>query len=179
MDPHLLRLQAEISATLSGLAPEELNHRAPGKWSTAEVLEHLYLTYTGTAKGFERVASAGKSLATTSTWRQRGAALMVVGFGYLPAGRQSPALARPRGLPAETVVADICAKIAEMDASIALCEQKLGKRGKVLDHPILGPLTARQWRKFHLVHGRHHIKQIQRMKKSALKSAHPLTQRGI
>jgi hypothetical protein len=34
-----------------------------------------------------------------------------------------------------------------------------------MDHPFLGPLTASQWRKFHLVHGRHHARQIrERMK---------------
>jgi len=25
---------------------------------------------------------------------------------------------------------------------------------------VLGPLTASQWRKFHWIHGRHHVKQI-------------------
>jgi hypothetical protein len=34
---------------------------------------------------------------------------------------------------------------------------------------ILGPLTIRQWRKFHLIHGRHHIKQIR-----AIRAAHHL-----
>jgi hypothetical protein len=33
-----------------------------------------------------------------------------------------------------------------------------------LDHPILGPFSIAQWRKFHLVHGLHHVKQIQRLK---------------
>jgi hypothetical protein len=35
-----------------------------------------------------------------------------------------------------------------------------------LDHPILGPLTGGQWRKFHLVHGLHHVKQIRRLRES-------------
>ena len=47
-----------------------------------------------------------------------------------------------------------------MDEAIAQCEQRYGSRAMVLDHPVLGPLTARQWRKFHLAHGRHHVKQI-------------------
>jgi hypothetical protein len=25
---------------------------------------------------------------------------------------------------------------------------------------VLGPFSIEQWRKFHLVHGRHHVKQI-------------------
>lgn len=109
------------------------------------------------------MAEAAKPLATTQTWAQRGRTLVVVGFGYLPSGREAPPVARPRGVPPEKVLAEIGPKIAEMDAIIARCEQKLGSRRKLLDHPILGPLTAAQWRKFHLVHGLHHVKQIRRL----------------
>jgi len=138
----------------------------PGKWSIAEVLEHLYLTYTGTIKGFERAAAASKPLATSPTWRQRGRSLVVLGVGYLPPGREAPPFARPRGLPTEKVVTEIGPKIAEMDELIGRIEEKFGKRTK-LDHPILGPITGYQWRRFHLIHGMHHIKQIQRLRLEA------------
>ena len=64
----------------------------------------------------------------------------------------------------EKIVAEIGPQIAAMDEVIAQCEQRYGSRTRVLDHPVLGPLTARQWRKFHLAHGRHHVKQIQERK---------------
>jgi hypothetical protein len=35
---------------------------------------------------------------------------------------------------------------------------------------MLGPLTAGQWRKFHLIHGRHHAKQIRRLSDLAERS---------
>jgi hypothetical protein len=57
-----------------------------------------------------------------------------------------------------------------MDRCIALCEEKLGSRRKLLDHPILGPLTGAEWRKFHLVHGLHHVKQIRRLREAAIKT---------
>ena len=75
-------------------------------------------------------------------------------------------MARPRGLPAEKVQNEIGAKMAAMDAIIAQCEARFGRRVHVLDHPILGPLTAPQWRKLHLVHGRHHQKQLLRLRES-------------
>jgi len=168
VDSHLQRLQQEIASAVAGLSSEQLSWHPPGKWCAAEVLEHLYLTYTGTTKGFGRVAQAGESLATAQSWRQRGRALVVVGFGYFPSGREAPPVARPRGVPIEKVLAEIGAKIAEMDEIITRCEEKLGARSKLLDHPILGPLTAAQWRKFHLVHGRHHIKQIRRLRRGAV-----------
>ena len=160
MDPRLQRLQEEVTTVIARLSAEQLSRHPPGKWCASEVLEHLYLTYTGTVKGFERVAAAGKPIVTAQTWRQRGRKLVVVHLGYLPSGRQSPAVARPRGIPPEKVLAEITRKIAEMDESIARCEQKLGSSRQLLDHPILGPLTGGQWRKFHLVHGLHHVKQI-------------------
>ena len=163
MDPRLQRLQEAIASSVAGLSAERLTLHPPGKWSSAEIVEHLYLTYTGTVKGFARVAEAGKSLATTQTWRQRARTLVVLGFGYLPTGRKAPPVARPRGVPMEKVLAEIGPKITEMDDMLARCEEKLGTRSKLLDHPVLGPLTAAQWRKFHLLHGIHHVKQIHRL----------------
>jgi hypothetical protein len=164
VDPRLHRLQEAIASAVAGLSAEQFSAHPPGKWCAAEILEHLYLTYTGTIKGFQRVAEAGRSLATTQTWAQRGRTLLVVGFGYFPSGRESPPVARPRGLAPEKVRSEIGSEISEMDDIIARCEEKFGPRRKLLDHPILGPLTAAQWRKFHLVHGLHHVKQILRLR---------------
>lgn len=87
----------------------------------------------------------------------------------MPSGRKAPPVTSPRGLPAEKVLAEIELKIAEMDTIITRCERELGSRCSLLDHPVLGPLTAAQWRKFHLVHGLHHVKQIKRLREGAQK----------
>lgn len=168
MDPQLEKLHGVIASAISELSPEQLTWHPEGKWCAAEVLEHLYLSYTGTTKGFQRVAEAGKSLATTSSPAHHAKRLLVVGFGYFPPGRKAPPSARPRGLSSHQVLAEILGKIAEMDGTIRLCEEKLGARQKLLDHPILGPLNTHEWRKFHLVHGLHHAKQIRRLRASAM-----------
>ena len=99
MDSTLQRLQeeiaAEVGATVAGLSAEQLSWHPPGKWCVAEILEHLYLTYTGTVKGFERVAAAGKPLGSAQSWSQRGRSLVVVGFGYFPSGPGIPASDAP------------------------------------------------------------------------------------
>jgi hypothetical protein len=170
MDSHLEKLQQALSESLNGVSREEMSWHPPGKWCAAEVLEHLYLSYTGTVKGFERVAEAGKSLATAATWGQRLQTLIVVGFGHMPQGRKAPAVTRPRGLPPAKVRTEIIAAIGQMDEIITRCEASFGSRDKLLDHPILGPLTAPQWRKLHLVHGLHHIKQIRKLRRAAIKN---------
>lgn len=170
MDPHLEQLRRELSSAVAGLSDQQWSWHPPEKWSATEILEHLYLTYTGTTKGFGRVLEAGQPKVTPATWKQRVGSLLVFGFKYLPSGRTAPSMSRPRGLPAEKVRAEIETRIAEMDAILATCETKFGARTKVLDHVILGPLTIGQWREFHLVHGRHHLKQIEQLRHQSRRS---------
>lgn len=128
------------------------------------MLEHLYLTYTGTIKGFERVA-AGQHTPSKLTWKHRLRRFVLLTLSHMPAGREAPANTRPKGLALEKIVGELGMKIAEMDETIARCEKMFGS-GHLLDHSILGPLTAAQWRKFHFVHGLHHVKQIRRLRES-------------
>ncbi len=167
MDSRLEQLQEVLSAAVEGMSSEQLSWHPAGKWCAAEILEHLYLTYTGTIKGFERAVQEGKPLGTHLSLRHRARIIAVTGFGYLPEGRQAPKMAQPRGLPKEKVRDELRLKIVAMDAIVAQCEQRFGRRVKLLDHPILGPLTAGQWKKFHLVHGLHHVKQIRRLREAA------------
>jgi len=168
MDFYLQRLQNAIGAVTSGMTPEMLERRPrPHKWSAAEVLEHLYLTYTGTIRGFENCLAAGKPLARARNWKDRLRTAVVVGLGYLPEGRKSPKNAEPRGIPCERVLAEFAEKIVAMDTVIAQAEGKFGSQVPLLDHPILGPLRASQWRKFHWLHGRHHLKQLEKLRETA------------
>lgn len=163
MNQNLRQLQSEVAAAIANLSAGDWARHPLGKWTAAEIVEHLYLTYTGTIKGFDRMLESGGPHTTPASLRQRVGKLLVLGFGYLPPGREAPKMSRPKGLPQEKVLAEIAPKIAEMDEFIANCEQKFGAGTKLLDHVILGPLTGAQWRKFHLVHGRHHLKQIRRL----------------
>jgi len=164
MDPGLQRLQEAIAAAIRGLSQEQMAWHLPGKWSTAEVLEHLFLSYSGTVKGCERCLQAGKPLADSPTLPQRLRVAVVVSGGYMPRGQKAPERTRPKGTSPEVVVAEIGAKIAAMDELIAQCEARHGKRTPLMNHPVLGPMTGPQWRGFHCVHGRHHLKQILRMR---------------
>lgn len=166
MDSRLDKLRQSLESAVEGMSSEQLAWHLPGKWCAAEVLEHLYLSYAGTIRGFERVMTSGKPLATKGSMAQGALTFMMVGLGHMPAGRKAPTVAQPRGLPPEQVRDEIGAKLMAMDAIIAQCEARFGRQVKLLDHPILGPLSAAQWRKVHLVHGRHHQKQLLRLRES-------------
>ena len=167
MDTRLEKLKRALESAVEGMSSEQMIWHAPGKWCAAEVLEHLYLTYTGTIKGFERLLQSGEPTATPVSMRQRWRTLAVVGFGYFPPGRKAPPVTEPRGLPWEKVHNELPSKIVAMDTIIEQCEVRFGRGVPLLDHPILGPLNATQWRKFHLVHGMHHRKQLLRLRKAA------------
>jgi hypothetical protein len=166
MDYRLVKLKEDLESAVEGMSAEQLNWHLAGKWCAAEVLEHLYLTYTGTIAAFERVIACGKPLATRASIAQRVLTFVVVGLGHMPSGRKTPAVAEPKGMSTELVRNEIGAKLVAMDAIIAQCGARFGPKVKLLDHPILGPLTAIQWRKLHLVHGRHHQKQLLSLRES-------------
>jgi Protein of unknown function (DUF1569) len=166
MDSRLDKLKQSLESAVEGMSSEQLSWHLPGKWCAAEVLEHLYLTYTGTILGLGRVMRKGKPLATRASMGQRALTFVVVGLGHMPTGREAPAMVRPRGLPVDQVRNGMGKEIAAMDAIIAQCEARFGRQVKLLDHPILGPLSATQFRKLHVVHGGHHLKQLLRLRES-------------
>ena len=168
MDSRLDALKQSLESAVEGMSSEQLSWHLPGKWCAAEVLEHLYLTYSGTTRGLEKVITRGTPLATRPSLAQRVQAFVVVKLGYMPAGREAPAMVQPKGLSVEQVRNEVWAKLAVMDAVIEQCEARFGRDVKLLDHPILGALTAAEWRTLHLVHGRHHQKQLLRLRERTL-----------
>src|SRR6185503_21362535 len=168
MDSRLETLRRSLESAVEGMSGDQLRWHLPGKWCAAEVLEHLYLTYTGTTRGLEKVISGGTPLSTTPSMKQRVLTIVVTGLRYIPTGLEAPGIVRPKGLPAEQVRTEIWTKLAAMDAIISQCEARFGPHVKLLNHPILGALTATQWRTLHVVHGRHHQKQLLRLREHML-----------
>jgi len=160
MDSYLERLRQELEDATGGASASGMTHAPAGKWNAAQILEHLFLTYKHTNGGLAKCLERGAPLATRATPKQRMATLMVVNLGYVPGGRKAPERATPRGMSPEEVQQAIAPELQRMASGLEDCERRFGARTKIMDHPFLGPLTAKQWRKFHLVHGRHHARQI-------------------
>lgn len=156
-----------IDGATEGMTAAELAAAPAGKWSAAQTLEHLLLTFTGTCRTMERTLAKGRTNSRPTLY-QRFAVVLITRLGYFPRGRQAPEMVRPRGMLAGQVLPAIHVALADMDAKITACEQRLG-RGKLADHPVLGPLTANQWRRFHLVHTRHHMRQIEARRSASVK----------
>ena len=142
MDRYLERAARLLHESAGHLSAVELGKHAEGEWSIAETIEHLARTFSGTSKGF--------------------ASLLVIDCGYFPAGRKSPEMALPRGIEPERALPLALENLRVMDDALARAAKAFGTRIHVLDHPVLGPLSVREWRKFHWVHTRHHAGRIVR-----------------
>ena len=160
MNPHLESCLAIVLDATSGGGAECGVRTDPTRWSVAEIVEHLTRAYSGTAKGFERCIEKGGSLAGPATLAQGVRQFIVIDLGYFPEGREAPKHIVPTGeLDLPTVLDAVRRDLARLDEAAVRTRQAFGA-GKMLDHPILGPLTIDQWLKFHVVHSRHHAKQI-------------------
>ena len=132
----------------------------PNQWSVAEVVEHLQRAYRGTAKGLEICLEKNAPIATGQTVAQRLASFALINLGYFPAGRRAPKHIIPTGeLDLRAVLDAARHDLERLDAAAIKARARFGTV-KVVDHPILGAFTVEEWLKFHLVHTRHHEKQI-------------------
>ena len=165
VDAKLSDLRRTLAQAIEGMSADDFARHPPDKWSSAEILDHLNLSYLGTIKNFERCLASGKPGATSDRHSKRWARRVITGLGFFPSGRKSPERILPRGTPIEKLRTEVFENIARMDAVISECDLRFGKGQPIAEHPALGPLTAHEWRKFHLVHGKHHVRQIEKLKK--------------
>ena len=125
-----------------------------------QILEHLLITYRSTTGLFERIRTSEEAIPPLTLKQQVGIFLVTVA-GYFPEGRKSPIFAEPRGtVNPENIVAEMKDQLAKMDRAIAEAQAVKGSGRPIAVHPILGPMTPGQWRRFHLAHTRHHMKQV-------------------
>ena len=157
-------VRVAIERAIAGMNAEELAWRQEGKWCVAQILEHLSLTYSGTAKGIRGVLQNEAPKIRPSTWKERLSVQVLVGMGYFPRGRKAPKQVMPREANPQSAVNEIQVHLSEMDRAISECEQRFGAKATVLVHPVLGPLNLKQWRKFHRIHCLHHMKQIRALR---------------
>jgi len=162
MHPHLEQCLAIVLEATHGLDDRARVRRDPAKWSIVEIVEHLSRAYSGTAKGFERCLETGAPLAGSVTFRQLVQQLVLIQLGLFPEGRPAPKHVIPTGEFDLAAVVDATRRsLAWLDDAASRTRQALGS-GKVLGHPIIGALSIDQWLKFHVVHTRHHARQIAR-----------------
>jgi hypothetical protein len=138
-------------------------------WSTQDVIEHLVLTYRSTAATLDRYIERNTPTQRPPHWKHRLLQLIVIRCGGFPHRMQAPTPVVPgkTDMPAMTgdeLSAYMKRELEDLDAKIEKCRQ-LFKDRPFAPHYAFGPLRANQWRRFHFVHGRHHLAQLTRIRK--------------
>ena len=172
MSPELTTLEGLVTAKLLSLSAAQTQLTPlgrPDRWSIQQIVEHLLLTYRLTATSFETRLAKGTPTRATSTLRQRLGQFTLIRLGHFPSGHKAPAAVFP-GTPSilhtgAEISTTLHATLERLDSLINQAEALFGPRSPAISHQILGPLTSQQWRCFHLIHARHHLKQIETIRK--------------
>ncbi|ADW68964.1 DUF1569 domain-containing protein [Granulicella tundricola] len=171
MNDDLTTLVSAVNAALQGLERNQTQaapvHR-PEKWNIQQIVEHLLLTYRLTSASLEDRIRKGTPTRASRTLKHRIAQLVVVRIEHFPSGHKAPAPVTPPRLTSLRSGEELAGRVqAELTRLGQLCTQAAALFGdrRALSHGMLGPMSMQQWRHFHLVHGLHHIKQIQRIRR--------------
>jgi hypothetical protein len=173
MNSTLHQLQREIAASLHSLDATQTQLRPPSranKWSIQQIIEHLLLTYSGTETAINaRLAKRTPTLARP-TFAHRVFQFAVTRCGYFPTGREAPEIVTPQPtthtLSGEDLTQAAAEHLAHLDLLFTEAETLFGPASQCASHAALGPLNIDQWRKFQLIHGEHHLKQIAAIRKA-------------
>ena len=160
VSPELEQVRREAERLTGTMSQADWHQAPPGKWSCAQIFEHLLLSYTATTAGARKAMELGKPLGGRPTLRDRISTFYVARLGLLPSGRTAPSHTTPKDGAGPGTLRQFNDALVAMDATLADAEKRFGSKVRLLDHPILGPLTASQWRRFHRTHARHHLKQV-------------------
>lgn len=168
MDPFLQSADGDIQDAAGGLDTAALSRSVAGRWSIAEILEHLTLAFTACSAGLEKILAAGEPRARPPKLVQRLGRILVTDIGYFPRAN-APEMTRPRGTipPAESVRA-LRTALAALDDTLARAAAKFGDDVPLTNHPYFAGMSVRHWRKFHWRHTVHHMRQIRQL--SAIRS---------
>jgi hypothetical protein len=165
-----------LDAETAQLHPKDLAYL----WSAHQVIEHLVLGYRVTSVALESRLTKGRLSRHRKkrTWLQWSLQLMILTFGSWPKGLPAPEEATPvadsvGALDGRRLVALVRKEAGVMDSLLDQCRRKFAME-RIATHPLLGPLRVDQWRRYHVVHGYHHLEQLRSILEQVAPAPAPL-----
>jgi Protein of unknown function (DUF1569) len=161
MDAWLSRLRKEITEITADLNDSDWSRAPRGRWSSAEIVEHLGRSYGTTAKMLElKMGVGGPPQVRTAKISEFLLRLLIVDLQIFPSGAKAPDMVIPKGEPGPAALKKALNNLERMDDAITAAEQRWGSQEPIAMHLVIGPLNAGQWRKFHYIHSHHHVLQM-------------------
>jgi hypothetical protein len=142
----------------------------PHCWSVHQIAEHLILSMDGTRATLQERLAKGRpgrnSHRTRTEWALQ---LMILSAGHMPKGvgatRETTPRAELPSIGARELTQRLETAIESLDATLDTCRHRFGME-RVGRHFLLGPLRVDQWRRYHVLHLRHHQTQIGELRKT-------------
>lgn len=136
----------------------------PHCWSVHQIVEHLVLTMDQTRVALDERLAKGRperNLKRSSTeWMLQ---LMILSAGHMPKGVGATRETTPKPSLAPVGVRELIQRLEDaieaLDATLDSCRQRFGME-RISRHFLLGPLRVDQWRRYHVLHLRHHLQQM-------------------
>lgn len=139
-----------IPKTARSLATAGVTHGR--SWSLGQVCEHLALAFDAT----QPIVETDGARTRGSVWKRAKQFVMkrvLLLTGWFPDGVPAPHLVVPSNSPPLNTMLD------RLEAAIRGFEQAFDRsESRWPDHPVLGPMSGREWRRFHSLHAAHHFK---------------------
>jgi Protein of unknown function (DUF1569) len=156
----LATLSALVLDPLRGRSDAEWERGPAGKWTPAQIVEHLALGLSLSGETFLARRNHAPMSRRARTPAERIAMLLILRFRWFPPGRKAPSRTTP--------IEQITRRDAEQHflagiASWGQIERELLPARKLdlfVKHPRLGDLNIEEWIRFHVIHARHHARQI-------------------
>lgn len=163
-DDHGMSRLAEVRALvlepLQGRSDGEWERGPAGKWTPAQIVEHLAIGMVGSALKFQERRDRPPMTRRPRRLIERIASAAILGVGWYPQGFKAPEGTVPAAqITRAAAEAHFRDGIAQWEA---LERDLLPRRPRdlFLRHPRLGDLTIPEWIRFHIIHARHHARQI-------------------
>lgn len=149
-----------VLGPLASRAEADWYRAPPGKWSPAQIVQHLALSLETSARTFDERKARPPMQRRPRGMLQHLAYVLVLRLGWSPLERDAPAAVRPADRPNAR---DVEQQFREAVARWRALERRLlpaRATDLFLKHPALGDLTIPEWLRFHVWHCAHHAKQI-------------------
>lgn len=159
------RTRADLTRSFEGATPEQLSKKpAEGKWSAAQILDHLGIVESGIAGMTSRLIARGRSEGIPMETSETSLLGTFDAFSF-PHTRdpfEAPYFVAPRPNPDPDEVRENLSRsredlLAALESADGMSLSKLSYK-----HAILGTLDLYQWAMFVGQHEARHTKQIQR-----------------
>ena len=135
---------ASLDAVMPDVDRLLLGYGKAGQWTLGQISNHLSKALTLTVEGAPVKVSWLKRmvLGPLAKWH-------VFRTGTMPSGIKIPS---PKLVP--PAEADDRAEVEALRAAIRMF---LGEAGPLVPHPLFGPMSVDEWRRFHCIHCAHHL----------------------